>query len=311
MINQELLNKYMGALLGLAIGDALGTTLEFKDPGDFEPIEEIIGGGPFNLQPGQWTDDTSMALCLAASLIEKKNFDVFDQMSKYYKWYKDGYMSSASFCFDIGITTKNALLLFHQTGQPITGSTDRMTAGNGSIMRLAPVPLFFRENLLEAISRSAISSKTTHAAPQAVDSCKYLAWLIVHALNGTAKETLLSSEAANSFLMLNKVDGEVEEIIVGSFKIKNPPEIQGSGYVVRSLEAALWAFYKTSNFKDGALMAVNLGDDADTTGAVYGQIAGAFYGKSGIPKEWLDVLHRRDQIENMAVELYKLSSAKH
>jgi hypothetical protein len=136
--------RYRGALLGLAVGDALGTTLEFKAPGTFKPVTDMVGGGPFGLKPGQWTDDTSMALCLAESLIEKRGFDPKDQMDRYCRRWKEGYLSSTGTCFDIGITVRTALAHYLRTGEPFAGSTDPFTAGNGSLMRLAPVPLAYR-----------------------------------------------------------------------------------------------------------------------------------------------------------------------
>lgn len=134
-------DRFRGCLLGLAAGDALGTTLEFKPPGSFEPICDMEGGGPFQLQAGQWTDDTSMALCLATSLVECGDFDAIDQMRRYARWFREGYLSSTGVCFDIGNTTRCALSRFEETGDPYAGSSDPRTAGNGSLMRFAPVHL--------------------------------------------------------------------------------------------------------------------------------------------------------------------------
>ena len=136
-------DRFRGCLLGLAVGDAVGTTLEFKPPGSFKPIHDMVGGGPFSLKPGEWTDDTSMALCLATSLLEKNGFDPKDQMDRYCRWWKEGYLSSNGRCFDIGNTVSAALALYGRTGDPIAGSTNPQSAGNGSIMRLAPVPMFY------------------------------------------------------------------------------------------------------------------------------------------------------------------------
>jgi ADP-ribosylglycohydrolase len=142
----ELRDRYRGCLLGLAVGDALGTTLEFKPPGTFEPITDMMGGGPFGLLPGQWTDDTSMALCLAESLIACRGFDPVDQLTRYCRWYREGHLSSTGRCFDIGNTVRAAVERFGRTGEPYPGPTDPRSAGNGSLMRLAPVPLFFAEH---------------------------------------------------------------------------------------------------------------------------------------------------------------------
>jgi len=301
-MNTEL-DKCKGALLGLAVGDALGTTLEFKRPGTFDPIKDMVGGGVFNLQAGKWTDDTSMALCLADSLIEKESFDAFDQLDKYVKWMKHGYNSSTGTCFDIGNATRQALYLYERTGQPYCGDTSRDSAGNGSIMRLAPIPIVYYKDPEKLAKYASLSSRTTHAAPQCVDACMYMATLIAGAIAGASKDELLANafSLTKDFWKQHPLDSTIMEIAEGSFKTRKPPEIYASGYVVKTLEAALWAFYHTTDFESGALKAVNLGDDADTVGAVYGQIAGAYYGKSGIPEHWLKRLYKSLEIE-IAVE---------
>ncbi len=303
------IERYRGCLLGLATGDAVGTTLEFKEPGTFTPLTDMVGGGPFGLQPGQWTDDTSMALCLAESLISQNGFDPTDQLKRYLQWYRSGHLSSTLYCFDIGNTVRSALLRFERTGDPYCGSTDPHTAGNGSIMRLAPVPLFFARNPSKAIEMSGESSRTTHGAATAVDACRYLGGLLVGAVNGVSREELLSphySPIPDYWKYYPLVD-EIDAIAAGSFKHRQPPEIQGTGYVVESLEAALWAFYHSRSFKEGCLLAVNLGSDADTTGAVYGQLAGAFYGEQAIPQSWRFQLAYRDLIEYFAEQLFSLA----
>lgn len=307
----EPIERYRGCLLGLAVGDALGAPLEFNPPGSFEPIEDMIEGRRFGLAAGQWTDDTAMALCLADSLITCEGFDPIDQLERYLRWYHDGYLSCTGHCYGIGMTVQASLARFERVREPYCGSQDPYTAGNGSIMRLAPVPMFYAQNPREAIERSGESSRTTHQAATAVDACRYFGGLIAGALRGETKENLLSDH-------YSPVPGtwdekplapEIDEIAAGSFKRRNPPEIRGSGYVVESLEAALWAFYHSNSFRDGCLMAVNLGDDADTTGAVYGQLAGAFYGEPGIPTSWLSRLAWRDRISAMAEQLFDLSRA--
>jgi ADP-ribosylglycohydrolase len=305
-------DRYRGSLLGLATGDALGTTLEFKPPGSFEPISDLVGGGPFHLEPGQWTDDTSMALCLAESLVELRHFDPVDQLERYVRWWREGHLSSTGRCFDIGTTVRTALHRFERTRDAYPGPTDPFTAGNGSIMRLAPVPLFFASDPAEAILRSGDSSRTTHGAATAVDACRYLGGLIVGAVSGAAKEELLAERYAPipGYWDLHQLHREIGEVASGSFKRREPPEIIGSGYVVDSLEAALWALHKTSSFRDGALLAANLGDDADTTGAVYGQLAGAIYGEEAIPAEWRAKLALRERIEADADALFEAAQER-
>ncbi|HYN87769.1 MAG TPA: ADP-ribosylglycohydrolase family protein, partial [Ardenticatenaceae bacterium] len=296
-------------LLGLAAGDALGTTVEFRPPGTFSPLQDIVGGGPFCLAAGQWTDDTSMALCLAESLIECRGFDPTDQLRRYVRWYREGHLSSTGHCFDVGNTVRAALARFERSGEPYAGPADPASAGNGSIMRLAPVPLFFAQRPREAIERSGESSRTTHGAPEAVAGCRYLGALLVGALQGASKEALLSDhfEPVPGVWVEAPLAPRIATIAAGSFKQRQPPQIQGSGYVVESLEAALWAFWQSDSFREGALLAVNLGDDADTTGAVYGQLAGAFYGDRGIPEAWRAALAHRALIESFADRLFALA----
>jgi len=303
-----MLDRYKGALMGLAVGDALGTTVEFKSPGSFEPLTDIVGGGPFRLNPGEWTDDTSMALCLAESLIENKGFNGSDQMKKYCDWWKNGYNSSNGRCFDIGNTVSDALNKFQRSGDPFSGSTAENSSGNGCIMRLAPVPLFYRRDTEDAIEKSGESSRTTHGSVLSVDSTKYMAAIILNCLNGKTKEEILDGETYSNIKETMAV--KVQEIINGSFKEKQPPEIRGTGFVVASLEASLWAFYNTDDFKSGCLAAVNLGDDADTTGAIYGQIAGAYYGLNGIPDSWVDKIVQKEFILELSEKLFELAEER-
>ncbi len=294
-------NRYLGCLLGLACGDAVGTTVEFKPRGTFPPVTDMTGGGPFGLRAGQWTDDTSMALCLADSLLACGGFSPQDQIEHYVRWYQDGYRSSTGRCFDIGTTTRNALERFMAEGAPFAGSTDPYSAGNGSIMRLAPVPMFFAPDLPAVVHTSADSSRTTHAAAEAVDACKLFGLMIARALAGATKEEILQ---AGIEYPLDALSPAVAALAQGDYRHKTLDQIRGSGYVIQSLEAALWVFDRTASFKEAVLAAVNLGDDTDTTGAVVGQLAGACYGLDGIPSGWLDKLHQREEITALAESLF-------
>lgn len=308
----SLVERYRGCLLGLAAGDAVGTAVEFRPPGSFAPVTDMVGGGPFRLAPGQWTDDTSLALCLAESLIECRGFDPVDQLRRYVRWWREGHLSSNGRCFDIGLTTREALAHFERTGEPWSGPTDPRKAGNGSLMRLAPVPLFFARTPRDAVARSGESSRTTHGAPAAVDACRYFGALIVGAVNGAHKDELLSElyEPHPGCWDENPLHPDVRNVASGSFKQKEPPDIRGSGYVVASLEAALWAFHRAQAFRDGCLAAVNLGEDADTTAAIFGQVAGAYFGEAGIPQEWRRKLALRERIASFAKNLCELAREK-
>ena len=302
-------NRYRGAMLGLAVGDALGTTIEFSPPGHFEPVSDMVGGGPFDLAPGQWTDDTSMALCLDESLVECAGFDADDQMRRYLRWYREGYLSSTGHCFDVGNTVSAALRRFELSGNPFVGVTDARYGGNGSLMRLAPIPLGFAQAPLVAMQMAAEMSRTTHAAPEPIDACRYYTGLIIGALQGASKEVLLSLHYAPAPILWEKdpLSPCIDEVAAGTFKVKNPPEVRGTGYVVDALEAALWAFWITDSFEEGVLKAVNLGDDADTTGAIYGQLAGAYYGYEAIPERWRQRIALAGRIVELAEALLGLA----
>ncbi|NNA59179.1 ADP-ribosylglycohydrolase family protein [Pseudomonas koreensis] len=297
----SLSERYRGALLGLACGDAVGTTVEFKSRGSFQPLTDMVGGGPFDLKPGQWTDDTSMALCLAESLLSKNTFDAADQMGRYLNWWKWGYLSSTGECFDIGMTVSQALSQYQQTGQPFAGSTDPFTAGNGSLMRLVPVVLFYFPDVQQIRQFAIASSRTTHAAPEAIECCQLLAELITKALLGASK-TELHRLPLSTF-----TQSKVAALARGDYLVKSVSDIRGSGYSVESLEAALWCFHHTDSFAAAILQAANLGDDADTTAAIVGQLAGAYYGIRAIPAPWLEMLHDGEEITATADRLLDAS----
>ncbi len=299
-------DRHRGALLGLACGDAVGTALEFSPRGSFEPISDMIGGGPFGLLPGEWTDDTSMALCIGRSLIEMGDFDARDQMERFCRWHRGGYLSSNGRCFDIGNTVWAALDRYRRTGDPYSGSTDPASAGNGSIIRLAPVAIFFSRDVEAAVHHSIESSRTTHACQEVLDACRLFGWQLTRALDGAAKQDLISAE---SFPGRHDRDlsPSIHAIVEGGYCTKSEHQIRGTGYVVESLEAALWCFQSTNTYRDAVLAAANLGDDADTTAAVCGQLAGAHYGASAIPPEWRERLAMRDEIEAMADALREAS----
>jgi len=286
-----------GALLGLAVGDAIGTTVEFKPRGSFKPLTDMIGGGPFGLAPGQFTDDTSMALCLATSLIDN-GFDLQDQMMRYIRWAKEGYMSSNGRCFDIGIATRGALERFARSGNPLAGSTDPNSAGNGCLMRLAPVPIRYADQPQLAVRYCEEQARTTHQAPECLAASRLFGEILVRALQGQDKEQILAPP-----VLAGQLPVKLAAIGQGRYRSKGRAAIRGTGYVVDSLEATLWCFTQTSNFHDCVLMAANLGDDADTTAAQAGQLAGAFYGADATPPEWLAKLTMMTEIREMADQL--------
>jgi len=298
-----MIDRRRGALIGLAVGDALGAAVEFKSPGSFTPVTHYRSGGPHGLNPGEWTNDTSMALALADS-IATAGWDLNDQADRYVQWWKTGKYSVNGTCFDIGITTRSALGQFVAKKNALTsGDRSDRASGNGSIMRLAPVPIRFGHlyaDQLDELSRLAEeSSIPTHASEQCVSACRYLATILAALIHGEDRDAVLSTDwkplqQLNDIKTLHSL---IQEISQGSFRKKEPPAIQGSGWVVKSLEASLWAFHDASSFEEAVLRAVNLGDDADTTGAICGQLAGAYWGESGIPQSLRSGLARMDMIE--------------
>jgi ADP-ribosyl-[dinitrogen reductase] hydrolase len=297
-------DRRRGTLIGLSIGDALGAAVEFMSPGSFTPVTGYRSGGPHRLKAGEWTDDTSMALALADS-IATAGWDLNDQADRYVQWWQTGKYSVNGRCFDIGITTSGALGNYVAKKNALTsGDRSDRASGNGSIMRLAPVPIRYAglyPDKIDELSRLAEeSSLPTHASDQCVSACRYLATVLAALMHGEDRDKVLSPEwqplaQLNAIKPLNPL---IQEIAQGSFCQKQPPAIRGSGWVVKSLEASLWAFHNASSFDEAVLRAVNLGDAADTTGAICGQLAGAFWGESGIPASLQSGLARMDMIES-------------
>jgi len=295
--------RLRGTLIGLAVGDALGAAVEFKAPGTFKPIDGYRAGGPHGLEPGQWTDDTSMALALADSMIHV-GWNLEDQARRYMAWWHQGEYSVNGRCFDIGNTVSSALSRFETSGDVLScASSDERASGNGSIMRLAPVPIYYADLFPDDIAKlsrlAEQSSLTTHASGRCRSACRYMALLLAGLMHGVSRDEVLSPtwEPLQQLRAAEPLHPDIDEIAEGSFRHRQPPQIVGSGYVVQSLEAALWAFHDAQDFRTAVLKAVNLGDDADTTGAVCGQLAGACWGEGSIPQPWLDGLAERKMIE--------------
>ena len=301
-----LLDRCKGALVGLAVGDALGATNEFKKRKDVTILTDIIGGGPFNLKAGQWTDDTSMALCLAASLVER-GFDLKDQLEKYIQWRDKGYMSYKDECFDIGNITDSALSRYQRTGEVTSGSTDVRSSGNGNIMRLAPVVIKYHSDIITCIFTAEMQSITTHGSLLCKESAALMAEIMFSCLHHTEddKDSVLRGSKNKSF-----ITDEVKSINNGIYKtVKDIDQVWTSGgFVASTLEFALWCFYNTNTFEDCVLMAANAGGDADTNAAVAGQIAGAYYGYGAIPSEWLNKLVWHEIIVYYAKKLSELNT---
>jgi ADP-ribosyl-[dinitrogen reductase] hydrolase len=287
-------DRALGALVGLAVGDAVGTTLEFTNKPRTAVLHDMLGGGPFRLAAGDWTDDTAMALALADSLLERPDLDPSDLMRRFVDWHKNGTYSCTGTCFDIGIQTRNAIERYQRTGNPLAGSTDPGHSGNGALMRLSPVAIrhWGDRGLLRDVADR--QTRTTHGSPETVDASLIFAEMLADAISGQALPAVVASPAAQR--------------IKGSWRDAHRDKIRGSGYVVHSLQAAVWAVARTTNFRSAILLAANLGEDADTTAAITGQLAGAIYGRSAIPHDWLRQLAWRERIETTAARLFAQSA---
>ncbi len=295
----------LGALVGLAVGDALGAPVEFLRPGSFPPVTGYRTGGVLNLPLGCWTDDTALALCLTESLIACGGMDQVDQLRQYVRYWREGYQAPTGVCLDIGTTTRRALEAFLRTGAPIAAPVPGLTPGNGSLMRLAPIPIFWAMDPVRAVDAAAQMSRTTHAAPESIDACRYLAALLASAIHGADREALVAPQfsPAPGFWDSAPLCPAIAAVAEGSYLSRDPPEVRAGGGAVACLEAALWAFSRGRSFEEVVLAAVNLGEDADTAGAVAGQLAGACYGHSGIPAAWREGLHDHQDLLTTGMRL--------
>lgn len=296
----DIRSRARGAMIGLAVGDAVGTTLEFKPRDTYEPLTDMVGGGPFHLPAGTWTDDTSMALALAESLVAHNGLNTDDLMNRFVAWWRQGKYSPTGECFDIGMATRNALARFERSGDPLAGSTDPYSAGNGSLMRLAPIAIRGLSAGSDVMRNEArLQSTTTHGADACLDACE--AWAVL------LRETMLGAEPQDAFAAVSdlRLDKPIGPIVAGSWIGKPRPEIASSGYVVHSLEAALWCNAQSTDFREIILLAANLGNDADTTAAIAGQLAGARLGLEAIPVEWREELAWYERLVDVADRLLR------
>lgn len=291
---EMILDRCLGAVVGLAVGDAIGTTLEGSNRGPVDTPRGMIGGGPHNLEAGEWTDDTAMALCLLDSLVAKgPRVDQSDLMRRFAKWMQHGDNSCNGRAFDIGWTTKGSIFEFLTTGDPVSGPTGRDGAGNGGIMRLAPAVVANRHDVDAAARAARRQSETTHGAPQCIEGADLLARILQHLIvAGEMTSFPVSGDRGRTYREL-----DVVALADGSYRHRDRGEIRSTGYVVDTLGAALWSHHVSDDFESAVTNAVNLGGDTDTVGAVTGQIAGAAYGLSGIPVRWLERLAWREEIE--------------
>lgn len=295
--------RLRGMFIGLAAGDALGAPVEFKTPGQFEPVTGMRGYGTHNLPPGYWTDDMSMALCLADSLLQEHRYDSFDVMNRYQRWATEGYRSSTGACFDIGNQISSSLASYERDPWVPAGAERTSAAGNGSIMRLAPVVMAAvaaGQQAIEVKGLARISARETHYSVEAEDATEIFAEMLFRAVTASSK---------NEVLPTGGVSEKIERLIHEAGAL-SAEDVEPRGYVLSTLQLAVWAFMTTDSFSEGALVCVNFGGDSDTVAAVYGQLAGAYYGLEGIPAEWREELAQYQELLSLADQLCRMPRLK-
>ena len=301
----DFLSRARGALVGLAVGDALGTTNEFQPAGSFEPITGMVGGGVFGLEPGQWTDDTSMALCLADSLLAQGRYDSFDVMERYERWHSEGYRSSTGVCFDIGNQVSRALWDFRAHPRVPVDAVRTTSAGNGAIMRLAPMVIagFRSRSPREVVTTARLSARETHFSVEAEAATEVFAALLVGALLGWSPEQIMDVSWASTGAAFDEMAARV---ISPDPQVRASWEAETSGYIVNGLRLAVHGLLDFPSFKDATLAIANMGGDTDTNAAIYGQLGGAFYGVEAIPASWRTTLYQGEEIDQLARDLVEL-----
>lgn len=293
--------RFQGALLGLAVGDALAAHTQFRKPGTFAPVGDLLGGGPFDVPRGAWTDETAMALLLAESLSEREGFDAHDQVRRFVRWQREGYGSATGQCIGISASVARALSTAQYKRQPFAGSHDPEQLDKDPLARVAPVVMYFFASAATAVARAAEAARITAQAPLVLDCVRLLAAVVHQALAGRDKAAVL--RPPREWWVTPNTRAEVLGVYEGSYARRSPPEISGGGHVVQALEAALWAFHRGATYREGALLAANLGGDSDVVTAVYGQIAGAHYGVSAIPGIWRNSLMKQEVVKESADRL--------
>ncbi len=305
-------DRYHGVMLGLAVGDALGASVQYRAPGSFTPLGDMLGGGPFEMPRGGWTDDTAMALCLAESLVERGDFDPADQATRYRLWQREGHLTSTGQCIGITAAVAQALATSKWSGKPFAGSHDPARLDKDALSRVAPVVLFYLAEPRAAVEFAAEAARTTDQSPILLDACRYFASLLVGALLGASRQQLLSPgyTPVEDLWRQRPLKPAIAAVAAGSYRNKAPPDVHGGGGVVEALEAVLWVLGHSQSFREGALLAANLGLDSDVTGALFGQLGGALYGVAAIPPGWRSALLKRELIEQLTDRLLAASLEK-
>ncbi len=312
-MDERILCKFKGAILGHAVADALGVPVEFynRQELDRSPVTEMEGFGTYPYPAGTWSDDTSMTLAALDSLSEGLNYD--DIMMKFCAWLYDDEYTPSGETFDNGITTEIALDRYKTEHKPPLecGETGERSNGNGSLMRIIPFILYTKYSSYSMIPLSGKmniinnASSLTHGHPRSKIACGIYAYIMDELLDNPRKESIYAGlEKAMDYYKSHEELSKYSRIFQENFYEIPRDEIKSSGYVVDTLEASIWCLLTTDSYKDCVLKAVNLGEDTDTVAAIAGGLAGILYGYDSIPEEWLSVLARKDYIITLCEKAY-------
>lgn len=286
---RALRERFVGALLGLAVGDAAAAATQYRRPGQFDPVGDLLGGGPFDLPRGAWSDDTAMALCLAESLLECGGFDARDQVARYHRWQTQGYLSATGQCLGITAATARALAKAQWRRHTFAGSHDPQVQDPEPLSRVPAAVLYFFADAAEAVGEAAEAARTTCQAPAVLGACRSLARALHAALSGQPRELILEA-------------GRAADTPVRDAGAQAPTDLAGAT-APAALAAALDAFERTHSFRDAVLAAANLGGHSDVVTAACGALAGAHYTAGAVPTLWRNSLMRQDLIEGYADRL--------
>lgn len=308
----EKLQKIKGIIFGHAVADALGVPVEFKSREELKknPVTDMCEYGTYNQPKGTWSDDTSLTLCTLESIAEKQDVHTEDIMKRFGWYLNDNYMTPHGDMFDIGITTRNAIWQYLYGDKYPYGSSDVNSNGNGSLMRIIPVTLFHvfkKQSPVKYRDDIHNVSMLTHAHKRSVLACGIYDFVLQEIIKNPTMESVRNGlDNAYSVYKLTDEIKTYTRLFKYDFALLPESEIKSTGYVVDSLEAAIWCLLNTKSYKECVLKAVNLGEDTDTVGAIAGGLAGALYGYDAIPEKWLNTLIKKEMIDKLCEDFAKI-----